>query len=146
MANELSYNAEQVRPLKGSITQKAVADVAIYMGQPVRIDDDSEATLAQSDSAAHLAGLLGVAAGMQPPGHTDGQADIGEMIDYVTHGPVFLGEDCTMTEGQPVYVSATSGRLTQTKPATVWRYIGQARSANVLYVESDPRGAVSEVD
>lgn len=132
----ISITAADVRPLNGAIIRRlAAASTNVAVGKAVYIKSDGTIELADADAAdtAQARGIV-VACGTQG----DTTAEVGEMCDVVTHGPVLIGTT-GLTDGGAVFVSITAGSMDQTAVAVAsgdFSYvIGFAESDSIVYVQ-----------
>lgn len=103
-----------------------IAAVAVTNGQIVRASASNTAALAQADSAAHIAGVVGVVS-------ASGPIAAGGQFNAVTNGGptvVLLETGLTPVAGMALFVSATvAGRATTNSPGANAQCIGTVQSA-----------------
>jgi hypothetical protein len=131
MANEITVTTTDVRPLTGAIIRRAVAGEALALGDVVYISGYSGNQPVVSKAvggAVATANPFGIAIAGAMANTTIAS---GETLDVVVFGPV-TGYS-SMTSGNSVWVSDTSGRLSSVV-GTKSGVVGLAESPTVVFV------------
>jgi len=133
---DISLTSANIRPANAHqcIMRNFKSGAALTVGYGVYIDSSGYVQHADADAGETEARGIGVVVAS-----VDGETSVtsGDNASVCVFGPV--GGYSGMTPGEPVYVSTTVGRLTQTKPSggAYQRAIGWALSATVLFVNPD---------
>ena len=130
----ISVTSASVRTLEGAIVRNYQAGAALTLGYGVYLDSSGYVQHADANAGETEARGMGIVVASK-----DGETSItsGDRCSVCVFGPV--GGYASMTPGEPVYVSATVGRLDQTIPTggAYQRSIGRADSATVIFVNPD---------
>lgn len=135
---------------QGSIIRSFPAGGSGNVGDAVALNSSGQAVLADADALA-TAHAIGIVVAVNKANGIYSTAFVsGDRVEVVTYGPVFLGNDASLTAGSSalVYVSTTAGSLDQTAPAGLGDFpfsIGWAESDSILFVSPQTALAVENV-
>ena len=129
----ISLTSTLIRPLEGAMVRPYRAGAALTVGYAVYLDDDGYVQHADADASEAASRGMGIVVSGKD---VETAVNSGDRCSVCVHGHV--GGFASMTPGEPVYVSATVGRIDQTQPTSAYRQaLGRAESATVLFVNPD---------
>lgn len=131
---DLTVTASSVVPQQGSTIKSATAAAAITAGEPLYINSNNQADLADANAA-----LSAVVAGLAVC-----TASAGQPVSYVSAGPVAVGS--ILTAGAIYVLSSNAGGIAPSADLSSTEYtsiLGVAASASVLNVKINNSGALT---
>jgi len=141
---DIAYTAKNIRPLAGaSKLPPVMAGGAVEKGNCVYMASDGDVVATDANAAVTVEGIGLVVEVPSIAGTSNTAAADQDAVTVVNKGPVagFSG----MTPGTILYVSATTGKITDVAPTgagTTWvKVLGWAFSASVVWV--DPQVAAA---
>jgi len=130
----ISLTSTKIRTLEGALVRNYKTGAAVTVGYAVYLDSSGYVQHADANASEAAARAMGIVVQSK-----DGETSVtsGDRCSVCVFGPV--GGYSGMTPGEPVYNSATVGRLDQTSPTggVYVQAFGRADSATVIYVNPD---------